>query len=240
MEGINQEALERLKSKVRGRYEKSQKTKIKLSFDELYQMFSNGSLSFRAIAQKVGVSSQRIHQLWEWHFCRLFPNIGGGKDRRKMAIARKLRQKEREDPTIPLLRRVAVRARSFGHSVFQAIDDRGNVYKKRLMIGDKPCAISSLSNLYMRAQKSSRFYSRGNLSITTIRKNSFLIIERQGGSKEYEYFIVPTSTLLENYLLGKRHRPFSIYVPSERFSYTQRDQPKVNFWSFHEAWHLLR
>lgn len=232
-----QYSFERLECRIRAGYEKNQKTKIKLSFDELYNLFSKGD-SIGKIAQRAGVSRQRIQQLWDWHFCRLFPDYKDGKDRRKKAIARDLYQKEREDPTIPLLKRVATRARNFGCSALQALDKHGNVYRKRLVIGDRLCIVSSLSNF--RVEKSNRSYSRGNLRITVLGRYNFLIIERQEMSKEYEYFIIPTHILLDSCSKGRKRGPLYIYVPLERFLYTQKDRPKIDFWLYHEAWHLLR
>ncbi len=234
---------------IRQRFEAKRKSfharvKNVLSFDELLELFNNTCVSFSEIAEKAGVSREDIRLLYRKYFSVLFPTRKTGRLRQKVcALKTNFLMAHDLSDTSEYLSFVAEIAKSKGFSV-QKIPTSRSGYRDiyfssvSLLINNKRCSIHLLTKHRRTNPKSKSEYFRLNLYRSVLKKFDFNVIILENENNR-DTLIVPSSVFLSSWDKNNDIRR-DFFIRKERFrSSPQRKHPKINFWDYHEAWHLL-
>jgi hypothetical protein len=221
---------------ARTRWEEStgqRRTKHSLSFDEFFQYFQADCVRYGAIGAQIGVSRERVRQIYNRYFRELF-NGKNGKQRwhacsvesRNVKIAHSI--KELLDQPMP--RAVIDQARAAGCIIdVIAYDDvsAGRVKKHRLSINGHRCEVRA-------SIKTGKGYFRMRIRRSVLEAVEAVLLLCKEGEVE-RLFVVPSKVLLGR----SKSSSISFRVPGERYSNSKRSKTGLDFRSYENAWHLL-
>lgn len=218
-------------------------TKAHVSFDRLVELFGNDCTSFADIAREFGITRERVRQIYQQYFTRVFPNRSGGRVRRKLCALKTnaVRKGDFSSGVPQLLTRIAEIVCSRGY-VCNKIPKgiKGNyiaAFKtSSLSINGKICGVHCLMNEYRTPRRKSK-YTLFLLRRTSVEKYDFLIILRQIETNE-QWFVVPVPVLLGSWDTAKKKKTF--YIRDKKIPVYHNRYPKIEFWDYLDAWHLLQ
>lgn len=199
-------------------------------FEVMLEKFRNDCLDFGGIAEELGVTTERVRQIYMRYFSKIIPRRPNGRVRRRVCTLRKLSKQIRESfKTDPEFATLFARTLSEGIPVEPVRVPSGRTYSARLIkAGGYICVLYSDEepDLIVR-------HEYWKFNVTPCLEAAFFILQA-GMGEEAHFLIVPGSCVV-----SKRR---SIYVPAE-LKYTGRTNSrpiKHNWLQYLEAWHLLK
>lgn len=221
--------------------------KQNLSFEEWFERFNEG-LTFTAIASDIGVSRERVKQIYDIHFFELFGG-NSGQDRyrskthkQRLIIARRAEETLFKNPTFRIIAKQAEKAGYAVAAVPHHQDGRltGTVRTSFLSINHRPCSIHVCSKVTT-TSVGGRLYAKFNLALNTLKKVEAVVFRIVVEGYAEQTFVVPSELLqtrIFNRLSERKYR--QILIPVERPLTNKKAHACIDFWKYEGAWHLLR
>lgn len=187
------------------------------------------------IAHTLGISHQRVHQIYNKYvrnqYCKglTITELQGPTVR--------VRQK-RVTPIDPSLKVVAMYARRAGVKV-EGVWQLNNTYsKKYLLLNGVKCLVSVTRRLTKTSSMTKRLYYTRSVSLKLLRETPFLVV--LGAAKGYEpnCYVIPCDQVLEAY--SAKGPYLQVYLPTKREPLYNNMKPRLDWWQYHNAWHLLK
>lgn len=226
--------LEAVKKKFESR--NLNKVKIRVSFDELYNLFRDSSNTFESIAHRFNVSPQAVWEIYNNYFRELL---------------RVLRDRNREEHIEK--RRAAIRSsRALRHEALSRFITEANLHslaieeipksqrpndpvKKRLIINGHQCSLHFLQTPRKDPLRLTLYFKLGS-SIRVITSVEFLIA-LTFSENIYRFFIIPSTAVKAVY--GHKET-FGLYIPDSKTFDPRGPRPFLYYWDYENAWHLLK
>lgn len=210
--------------------------KISLTFDELHQLFEEGS-TLEEIANIGGVTRQRIQQIHRDYFS---PFISSRRDRRKEYLRE--RRKERSEAYVYEIEKLAIvkqiaEERNLKVETIQAKFRLSQCYIDRLLINGKLCRVLCSEIPGKIGSRNIRRYYRLNISKSSVLSSSFVIVIT--GGTDRRIFIFPSKVLADQYSGKERKTYKTFYIPEFHQEPYKNMMPKINWWKYEDAWDLL-
>lgn len=233
------ETIQRARERFnRTRQERGFRCKLKIDFDELYELFRNDCNTFSGIAQKFGCTPENIRQLYRKYFAHLSRDKTGRK-RQRTAILKRSRMQSKDFSKAPeILKDLAETALAKGLNVerIRWQSSYGGFSTTILLINRKRCDIHHLSRARKGSLGAKRSYGCFSLSYGKLKEVDFVIIVQKVFPYPRRVFILPKA-LLKKFMDKPRK---CIYVPLQKLPIYRNIQPNIDFWDYLEAWHLLK
>lgn len=233
------ETIQRARERFnRTRQERGFQCKLKIDFDELYELFGNDCNTFSGIAQKFGCTRENIRQLYRKYFAHLFRDKTGRKRRRTATLKRSRMQSKDFSKAPEILKDLAETALAKGLNVerIKRQSSYGRFSTTDLLINGKRCNIHSLSRARKGSPGAKQSYSCFSPSYGKLKEVDFVIVVQKVFPYPQRVFILPKA-LLEKFMDKPRKY---IYVPLQKLPIYYNIRPNIDFWDYLGAWHLLK
>jgi len=217
-----------IKSLARENYNQ---TKTSISFDDLYEHFNQGE-SLTEIGERYNLSRERIRQIYNKHFKRLF-NHKTGMQRRKESNAKAYKQQLFNKN--PIVKKLADICDKKGFSFKPILLANQIGYKhNRFIINGKQCflIITNTATNFSRQKKGAK-YSRINLSDKMLQDTDVVIVWQGIRNR---FFVYPSVLLSMTYALSKGFRALYLPVAPEAKGMAR----KLSHDDYLENWDLLQ
>ena len=209
-------------------------TKSKLAVEEIGALAKEG-LTFKEIADRAGVSRERIRQIWDR---QIAPHLPEGQRsaadlrRQRMAIAQQMSVEDQaaEDCRLNKIRTIA---EDLGMT-FQPVSCEssvGRVDRRRAMINGCLCAFYYASRAVSTSPRSRRVYWRVNLTKSRLSHVAFIVIFIDTKKFPDLEFVLPGDVI-------QKYRGNQLYIPTDsRPAYN--GAPQIDFWEYEAKWDLI-
>ncbi len=200
------------------------------TLDDWRRLFADPSVRFSEIAEKVGLTLERVRQIYQDHF-RLGLPYANGRQRwsvhAKEQAKYRLRQ-EMANPHNKYLRSIVKKARD--HKLEVELIPRQNAYPPRcvrgcILLNGKVCLIS----IRHRGTNSKARWVGASADVSYDPKTAFKIFLIET-SRTKLYYVIPAKYCRKGAKI--------IYLPLRKLTYPKL-KPKIDWWQFKDAWHLL-
>ncbi len=204
------------------------------TFDELLKFFRDGSLSFENIGVHLGVSRQRIWQL----YTKYFKEFCDSTIRSKEAKVNKKKQeyKERLFKEDEVIRTIRTRVNELGHTIEPVYRRWAGAMCSKVIINGYLCSIRVIKNRFTPSKRTKRVYNHVSILRKTVQKVSFVIVCVEESNAIVRIFVLPSSILLAQFSGNE----ISVYTPIEKLPPYNNSRPRINYWEYEGAWHLLK
>lgn len=213
-------------------------SKIALNFDELMKLCSNDCNAFAQIAESGEVSRERIRQLYQEIFADITPGRPDGRTRFKVCARKRGIQRAADDfKHYSKFTLIIEEATKRGYEIkpvltkYSRRPNRKYFSKTKLLINSYLVGVVKTTS-QCKAGKRTYFV----LPVGSAIKVTKFMIGIVGEKSESKIYIIPTEILLE--LLGDRNK-FYIYIPVKKLPPYHNMRPRVDWWQYLDAWHLL-
>jgi|GEM_PF-4626655 len=216
---------------AKARFERNAyRRKGSLSFEQLFELFGNDCSSMEDIAGLDGTTKQAVNFLYHRYF-RGLTSRKDGHHRRKICIIKKRIAAKKSEPVDGVVRKIWLIAKKEGFKVGKALgkDRKSWFLTQTISIENKNCRVHHLQ------RASSKGHARLNANSPLLKRHEFLIVIRTIPGFPETIFIIPTKVILE--VLGERSNR-KIDLPCKKDNHLPK--PRVDFWQYEQAWHLLR
>jgi excisionase family DNA binding protein len=205
----------------------------RFAYDELWDMFYDKRMAFKDIALAVGVTKQRISQIYNIFFAF---GVNGYERRKDITLERRQERELQETLDSEKISSLGAIVESMGLTVELVNIGKGpNFHRNMMIINGHLCRIH-------RSRKDTKF------SGTTYRSYSRLLITRDlldtyefvialAGEVERRVFIIPTGDLKRQFLKGEKRKLF--YLPTSDKGAYRNIRPILDWLSYKDAWHLI-
>lgn len=214
-------------------------TDFDTGFDKYLGLFSQDCNSFADIARLENLTRQRVSQVYGKYYKGLFPGRPNGWARVKICTVKKHKALAGEVPLGGIIHNICLLAKE-NELDFQLIpmgQSSGPPFnRKNLIVNHKLCHVSVCSQVW-RPSKNVRFISDFQDSRWQHEQPQFLIAVQNIPHHPKRYFILPFGELLGRYRQGDGAVRFTI--PLEKLSVCSK-HPRLDFWQYEDAWHLLK
>lgn len=227
--------------------------KDKTSFEKYLGLFANDCQSFTAIGKnkpkRRRLSRGMMGMVYKRYFADLFPRRSGGHSRNRFCLLKKVSIRARELPADKcLVREVGEVATQQGFDfkrepyLGMSMTDRDRYFKKKFVqIGNKRCRLYKITKPFF-TPETKRFYAHTNIRVNSVRTADFLIIQTKIENYPTQFWIIPVADCLEifNDKITSGAKSVAFYLPVEKLPVYRNIKPKVDWWKYENAWHLLR
>jgi len=216
-------------------------SKIALNFDELMKLYANDCNTFIQIAGPGEVSRERIRWLYQTIFADITPGRPDGTTRRKVCTRK--RDIKRVDDAFKCHSRftlIAKKAMKIGYKIKPVFikekhgRDRTGFSKIKLSING--CLVK-IARIKRQRRIGKRIYFPLFLHIGSTIKATEFVIGVVGEESRPKIYIIPIKILLE---LSRGRSSFHIFIPTEKLPPYHNIRPRVDWWQYLDAWHLLK
>jgi hypothetical protein len=230
---------------AKAKWEKSRhKRKIRLSFDELFDLFQADCIRFSAIAKECGVCRQAVQSLYDRIFRDLLGDKAGQMRRASCTLENAtVRTKKAESLLLSedIMQRVTEKARAAGCQVSGVIRQRrgvpSGVEAFRLSINGHVCSVHT--TFRWRPDKRNRWFARADLVYATLFNVDAAVFHTKAEGFEEHIFIVPSHILRSAYFAKRNRAAKSIYIPTEKNPRSRGPFPCIDWWKYEDAWRLI-
>jgi hypothetical protein len=217
---------------ARKKYNSLPKYKVLFSYDELKDLFDKG-MTQKDIADLAGVSRERIRQLHAAYFA---PFDVSGRERYKTITRVKQKQKAiaHAEGVDKLWALIAVgRERDLKVEPIVTHYNLSRCYPNLAKVNEHLCGVhyakhSSHASIH-------RYYFNVNIARNLVKNTEFTIIFT--GEDARPAFVLPSKILLDLQWRGRPHK--TIYLPKKKLPAYKNQYPRIDWWSYMEAWHQL-
>jgi hypothetical protein len=218
-------------------------TKADLEFDYLFEKFQEKTIS--RVSFETGLSKQAIYQIYKKYFRDLFGVSGWTnfrivrrKERATRVAYRKGEQLEREN--IKEIVKSAQEAGLFISAVVLENQTGARVSTKLLLINNMVCYIHTMSACWKIFPEAKKVYARAGISCRTLRSASFQVYLVNARGFPQRIFVVPSDLLLKEYASTLKGKYPTVYLPVYNEQAYHGQQPRIDWWQYENAWHLLK
>lgn len=217
------------------------------SFERLLELFADETISMTKVAAKIGITRGSATRLYDRYFCELLSHVPPVERREIFFEAQKEARRQRMAETIrdlPWFDRIDAGAKKAGLVLSAHIptDCNGKLTSPRktlVEIGGMPCAVHPIRVARKPSAHSDMHYGIVRIpsaSIDEVKIRLFpVVISGAQGT-----FVIPTKDLVEGLAPREQDRDHvHLYIPLRRFMGPRRCPPRIDFWPYRDAWHLL-
>lgn len=231
-------------ARVRFEANAQRRCKDKTTFDEYLKLFANDCTSFTNIGEnrpkRLRLSREMVRLVYRKCFADLFPRRPGGRVRQKFCTLKRIKIKSRELPMDGATKEVAEAAVRKGLT-FEKEQVKGRqpcfVFKKRVLwLNHKRCLVG-LATKKWSPRGTNRSYTHIWWSKNYLKSADFAVITQKVPGFPERFFIIPTADLLK-ILRDKKRKSF--YLPLGRLPVYRNRRPRIDWWQYENAWHLLK
>jgi hypothetical protein len=220
--------------------------KHSLTFEDLFEYFKADCVRHARIAELAGVTREAIRQIYNKYFRELFDKSGKERVHACTLETRFVQIKRSENELFqqnPLFKVIVDKARAAG-CVVEALPVcfrsglAGKVSSENLLINGHLCSLHCLTG---RAgnKRLIRCYTHTNISYSTMMEAKALILHTAVNGFQERTFVVPTANLRRVHRSAMKGASTHIVLPTERLPVYNNQHPKVDYWQYEDAWHLL-
>ncbi len=197
-----------------------------LSFDELYEDFSNDCKSFTCIIQSHGLSRGRIGRLYNKYFSQIIPRRPDARTRQKVCTRK----------------RRAIRAKVGFESKFKSLISEATRHGVKATLHKNSGQVVKASTRFVNLngllclRLNSRIVSRigyrdyWRFSFRHPERVTFVILQISKKGRKCRFLVVPSSLMSGSEI---------IYVPARGYSGYNGIRPKVDWLAYEDRWDLL-
>jgi AraC-like DNA-binding protein len=218
-----------------------------LTPDEFFELFNSGIPQIR-IAELTGLSRERIRQIYDRQFRELFGGKSGRERFSAYTLKRRLAQadqkaKERERK-VAELNPVIDQARAAGCTVNFVLRKKGrkttrDIEPRLLDINGRRCLIyPSISRSAIQGEGGKRRYVSVRVSHGTVLGVEAVVLRTTVRKHPEHTFVIPSKALLRAYFNPPKDSA-ALYIAAEPLSPYNNHFPRVDYWNYEDAWHLL-
>lgn len=199
------------------------------SFEHLLELFRTET-NFTAIGNQLGLTRERVRQIYKEFFHTLFPGLTCGHARHKAATARK--------------RQAHIDALKLPDEISQKLETEKLFWKftsrrpRFGQIGRFRCHYSIIKNENPTRPDVNIKYGRVTFPESTLHMADYLIVLIDRPRKKKRFFVIPSYAVWKNYAKGERNL-FQIHIPLTK-KLTTYMKPRVDMLKFEDAWHQLK
>lgn len=206
------------------------------SLIKLYSLLARNCESFVDIGKEYELSRERIRQIYERRIAPFLPHKSGRERQRQCTLTR-IHLARFPKATLAVWREA--RKCNITVSHINSTNSIGRVFTlgTKLTLNGKRCGISSISNQFT-PTTSYRKYARLAVTTKSLRKFDFLICVLYITKSKKQFFIIPTADLLSASYSKSEH--YCFYLPYEILPVYNNIRPKLDWYSYINAWHLLK
>ncbi len=219
--------------------------KITLNFDEFLDHFANDCMSFTDVAQiacEGGVSRERIRQLYQKYFRRLFPAKRTGQERQQICTLKRRRvaveMAMHDFSGNSSLAKVARYAKEAGCTVERVVwqkKGRQFVSRRLLSIYGMRYQVYCCRNVRRPQVPLIGRYSHVTVLKQSLHRVTGIIVLQEDVGPANRIFIIPTRDVLDAYGSHER-RSLSLLVPIERRPICQKSRTRLAWGKYENAW----
>lgn len=231
---------------VKARFEKHKdKRKITLTFEELFDLFITPEATPISIAKRGGVSVQAVGKMYDAFFRDLFGDESV-MERRARCMRKKASAKIKEDAVALLsegvVGTVVANARAAGCDV-TAIEKRKKEFptglvRNEILVNGHRCGVRHLHARW-RPNNCKRWFTRLVLYRSTLSEMDAVLFRTTVKGYPKHTFVVPSTRLLAAYFASGNKPAVWITIPLEKRRKNQTVSPRLAWWQYENAWHLL-
>ncbi|MDP1688631.1 MAG: hypothetical protein Q8L47_00670 [bacterium] len=213
-----------------------EKTHGARSLFKLYSLFAEDCKSFTEIGKIIGLTKQRISQIYKQDIMPFLP-FKSGRERVRQCTLASVHLDRFPKATLAVWREGRKNGVVVSH--LNSINSNSNVYTLRtgLILNGKRCRIASISN-QLSPPGCQRKYARLLVTSKSLRKFDFLICVLYITKSKKQFFIIPTADLLSGPYIKSAIKCF--YLPYEILPVFNNIIPKLVWSSYINAWHLIK
>lgn len=216
-------------------------SKVRLSFAEMYNYFET-CVSYSEIAQKVGVSRERVRQIFNKHFCTIF-----GED--LVRDKQKERNKEKKKLSHEEIEKVMFNKKPFS-SVVESAKLAGcdihitstsgscHIKLKKLLVNGHLCSLKTMKTSFI-PPGGTRSFVHTSVGKPTDEKLRYIIFYYKVEGFPERIFVVPYQTIEGVFFKTKNKKRADLYIPTKKCSAYKNRFPLLDWWKYENAWHLV-
>ena len=205
--------------------------RLVMNFDELLDAFKSECISFRAIGDANNVTRERIRQIYQKWFADLCEAENGRERVKACTVVNHavLRERLAQTPFPAWQDVIWSQAKAYGFTPRRIVSSGyPRALNSEAMVGNARVNLRRVSSSSVGREQ---VYGRFNYSV--IRYDVVIVVVDQSS-----VFVLP-KVVLNDYLRRSRCKDRTIaYLPVDRSS-TRPDWAFVDWWQYHEAWHIL-
>jgi hypothetical protein len=199
-----------------------------IDFDTLYDLFKKGR-PLKDIGKQSGLSRERVRQIYNSYFKRVFKNKTHSEVRNKIKVRKKIALFLAQNPILD-----AINNRCIANNLKFELEPTISGYKKtRIKINGCRCAVTRTYESTKFAKGKAPRYSRVNIPLTSMNSVDFVIIYQVA---KLRFFVEPSSELVKYLSKGDLVQAYMPLVESMN----HRRPAKVNHFDYIENWNILK
>lgn len=220
--------------KAYSNYIEDEKNKLKISYDELKEMFDKG-MTLEAIASELNVTKQRVSQIYQHYF-----SFGVDGYKRRSSIQHELARDKSLKKTLDSERisHLGKTLSEVGLSMKPVQLGKGpTFYHNVVEVNGHLCKIHLSRKDTQFAGHNYRAYSRFLVTRSHLDDYEFVIVIA-GEEEKRRVFVIPTEILKKQF--RKMDHRKSFYLPTGEKEPYRNIYPLLDWWKYLGAWHLLQ
>ena len=218
------------------------------SFEDWLEYFKSDCVRFEAIGDEVGLTRERVRQIYNDHFCELFEGKSGRERVQACTLeSRHVKTKRSESELFendPVVRVVVEKARAVGCrvSAVPTLSEgvpTGSVWARRVLVNGHLCSLHRLQQVWS-LRATCRRYAHASVSLTTLAEVGACIFHVTLENLPVRTFVIPSLDLQSRKRgSGPKKAAASIYFPTEKLPTNPQGCKGHDWWQYEDAWHLL-
>ena len=224
------------------------RSKDRTTFEEYLELFANDCNTFVQIARGRGGNGENLHCLtirdrYHRYFEELFPSRRGCHKRRKLCAIKKRKLCETKKKEMNARGRAGISRSELMNELISCAEqnnlnwsvvDTGRPSNKTILINEKKCRILFVSRAWRTPSHSGRLLTHLQISSQILNQTDFIIVYQK--ISDIKRFFVMSAHILQVYSGAIK----SFYLPIEKLPAYRSHPPKVDWWQYENAWHLLK
>ena len=220
--------------------------KTNVSFETIFGLFKEYRNSFKSVGKRLGITGERARQIYNEYFCKMLEGESGYDRLRMSTLEQRAEAATREAARLlarKKWREIIDRAHAAHCEVAEMARFREGallgIRASKLYINGHPCAIYVVAKTSKPSGATKRAYYKTSLARRTLAGTDAVVFYAAAPGQEH-VFIVPTAVLLEKLFRSPRQQTLKdIYLPTEKLPVYNNVLPRIDFWSYENAWELL-
>jgi hypothetical protein len=214
------------------------------TFEQYLELFANDCNSFNQIGRNMPrghrLSRMMVSLVYAKYFSDIFPHRPGGHPRQRLCFIKTTAISSRELPVEDcLLKEVAQEAVSNGLTFRrERIHTKDNtlLFKESVIIINSKRCLLALTTYITNPPNTKRGYCRCICNRKRLSEFDFFVILQKVSGYNRKFWIIPTPDILKCY----SKEVLYLNLPIEKLPVYQNKLPKINWWQYKDAWHLLK
>lgn len=223
---------------------RNKSTKIKHDFDWWFERFKNDCLPLSEIGKEAGfkpsAARQAAYLVFGEFFSDILPNRPNGRARQKFCAIKTRRFKLKDFSKVPShIKKIVELLQSAGHKaelVPTAINPNG--FHRFCATSSKMINVDGKWRVSVHSCTKSKIgYGKFTLTYDEVIKSDFVILYNNIVNYTEQIFILPVEVILGHWPKDVHFKWF--YTPLMKKTVFRGPNPKIDFWQYLDAWHLI-